>query len=197
MIPYTIKMEKLLDTNEEKWLDVKGFEGLYQVSNTGKIRSVDRLILKNNNRHARFKGQLLKPVTDRNGYRRIVLCKNKEKKTLSVHRLMAIAFIPNPLNHKQVNHINGIKDDNRLENLEWCTPSENILHAFRIGLGNSGLKGRNGERHPSSKLKTQDVLKIKQLLRQKQTNVAIAAKFNISEKAISDIRIKRTWAHLL
>lgn len=197
MVPYSTKMTNLLDNIEEKWLDVKGYEGLYQVSNTGKIRSVDRLILKNNNRHAWFQGQVLKPATNRNGYSRIVLSKDKEKKTLSVHRLMAIAFIPNPLNHKQVNHINGIKDDNRLENLEWCTPSENILHAYRTGLGHSGLKGCNGERHPSSKLKTQDVLKIKQLLREKQTNVAIASKFNISEKAISDIRIKRTWSHLL
>lgn len=189
-------MVQEINVNDEIWVDVKGYEGLYKISNFGHIKSVERLILKSNGRHSIFPSKPLKPVTNRLGYKRVVLSNKTGKKTYSIHRIVATAFIPNESNKKQVNHINGIKNDNRSENLEWCSPSENMIHAFKSGLATSFLKGLKGQTHPSSKLKTDQVLKIKQLLYNNETNVSIAKKFNVSDKAISDIRIKRTWAHL-
>lgn len=110
----------------ENWRDIKEYEGLYQVSNFGRVRSLDRYV---NNRHKNgnklVKGKLLKQVKLSGGYLGVTLCKNNVIKTHSVHRLVAQAFKPNPQNKKCVNHLNKIRTDNRAENLEWCTYKEN------------------------------------------------------------------------
>lgn len=108
--------------NIEVWKDIEGFDGQYQVSNTGRVASC--------------KQQTKRIVTEciRLGYRKVHLSKGKKFLLYSVHRLMAQAFIPNPQNKPQINHINGIKSDNTLSNLEWCTNKENSIHAFRLGL---------------------------------------------------------------
>lgn len=124
---------------EEIWKDIKGYEGLYQISNFGRVK---RLIYANN-----FNGKstnklpdifkcnkILKKYITSNGYERIMLCKNGARKRFMVHKLVAQAFIPNPLNKTQINHINGIKTDNKSYNLEWCTPRENLNHAYKNGL---------------------------------------------------------------
>ena len=104
-----------------EWKDVKGYEGIYLVSNTGEIRS-----LKYNKN--------LKPFLTHWGYLRIVLNKDKKTKTTFVHRVVASAFIPNPDNKPQVNHIDGNKQNNRVENLEWVSDKENKIHGFKNGL---------------------------------------------------------------
>lgn len=106
---------------EEIWKDVKGYEGHYTISNLGNLRSHKRNII-----------NLMCPAPTNQGYLRVKLTTNGISTTLSMHRLVAEAFIDNPENKRCVNHINGIKDDNRLENLEWSTDSENIKHAFDI-----------------------------------------------------------------
>lgn len=96
----------------------------------------------------------LKPVLDKKGYVYVTLCRDKKHCPSKIHRLVAEHFIPNPENKPQVNHINGIKTDNRVENLEWCTGSENVLHAFRV-LGRKPSRaflGRFGKLHPLSKV---------------------------------------------
>ena len=98
--------------------DVVGYEGLYVVSNQGNIYSL------NYNRTGKV--VKLKPGIDKDGYLDVVLCKNGEHKQYRIHRLVAEAFIPNPLGFPQVNHINEIKSDNRAENLEWCSAQYNI-----------------------------------------------------------------------
>jgi hypothetical protein len=114
----------------EVWKDIPGYEGLYQVSSLGRIKSLDRHRM--DGRH--YRERILKPSSDLAGYLSVELCKEGTGKRILVHRLVAQVFVPNPENKKEVNHINGTKADNRSENLEWNTSSENQLHAFRTGL---------------------------------------------------------------
>lgn len=116
----------------EIWKDLVGYEESYQISNLGNLKSKDKMVKSSNNSMACKKGQLIKTITRKHGYVEVCLCNKNKKKTFRVHRLVAISFIPNSENKKQVNHINGIKTDNRLENLEWCTSKENINHAFDV-----------------------------------------------------------------
>lgn len=108
----------------EIWKTINGYEGLYEVSNLGNVRSKDRWV--NNNGTMEFrKGHIMQPNICK-GYRTICFCVNTKTKRFRVARLVAEAFIPNPYNKEQVDHINTIKNDDRVENLRWCTRSENM-----------------------------------------------------------------------
>ena len=129
---------------EEIWKDIEGYEGLYQVSDLGRIRNFQNKIMK---QHKNHKGYLI-----------IQLSKEGRRKTLIVHRLVAKAFIPNKNNKEQINHINCNKADNNIENLEWVTTKENVVHAFKHKLktkeGSVKLLGKyakKGEENPKSK----------------------------------------------
>lgn len=106
----------------EKWKKIRDTN--YSISNTGKVR--------NDKRNA-----ILTPAIDKDGYERVGLGR---KPLEFVHRLVAVAFIPNPQNKTQVNHINGVKNDNRVDNLEWCTPRENQLHRYRVLKKNASVE---------------------------------------------------------
>ena len=132
---------------DEIWRDIPNFEGRYQVSNQGQVKSLSRKV---NNHTGQFliKEKILKQRTDFKGYMRIDLKDNNGKRCyLGVHRLVALAFIPNPENKPQVNHIDGNKNHNNVENLEWCTNGENQKHAYKTGLnrvtGKAGRKPRS------------------------------------------------------
>ena len=120
--------------NKEIWKDIKGFEGLYQVSNMGEVKSLDRKVIQYNgyNYSERiYKGKMLKSAISRNGYKRVVLQNVNAKKNCCVHRLVAEAFIPNPNNLLIINHKDENKLNNQVENLEWCTQSYNINYGNR------------------------------------------------------------------
>lgn len=115
---------------KEIWRNVKNYEGLYQVSNMGNIKRLGIV-----NQFGFFpKEKILTPKKCKNGYLRVSLGKQNKFKEFYIHRLVAEHFIENPLLKQQVNHLNGIKNDNRVENLEWVTPKENMRHAIKHGL---------------------------------------------------------------
>src|SRR5690606_10676441 len=144
-VPYELAV-KLKDL--EEWKDVKGYEGLYQVSNMGNVRSLN---------YKGIKGltQNLKPALSNKGYFMLPLCKKGKQKTHCVHRLVAESFleIPEELKNKRitVNHKNGVKTNNTIKNLEWCSYSDNNKHAYKFLGKKSGMKSRTGRSNVNSK----------------------------------------------
>ncbi len=127
----------------EEWKDIPGYFGLYIISNMGRIMRVPGWdvvkgseIVKGKIRHYErqriVKLRILKPSIDRDGYHRISLSKNGKAKIFTVHRLVVMAFIPNPENKPEIDHINGNKQDNRVENLRWVTHKENINNPITL-----------------------------------------------------------------
>ena len=111
----------------EEWRDIEGFEGYYQVSNLGRVRSVDREIYHPYNKTiSHYKGKILKPGKRNKGYLGICLTKGNKQKSFLVHRLVAQAFIPNPYNFEQINHKDEDKTNNQVSNLEWCDCKYNM-----------------------------------------------------------------------
>lgn len=135
----------------ESWKDIVGFEGLYQVSNLGQIKSVQRVIVRSDGRSKSIKERILKPQKYSNKYLFVGLWKENICSQHMVHRLVAIHFIPNPENKPEVNHRLGIKEDNRASELEWMTCSENGLHAYEIGLKKPAGTGKTNELNGHSK----------------------------------------------
>ena len=107
----------------EVWKDVQGYEGLYKVSNLGKVKRLFKS----------GKENVLSGRADKDGYIEVILSKNQKKKTCRLHRLVALAFIPNPNGKKEVNHKDKNKQNNSVDNLEWVTTAENIRHSFAMG----------------------------------------------------------------
>lgn len=118
----------------EVWKVVKGFEGFYEVSNLGRVRSVERTVLYKDGRKFNYKSILLKAGKDQRGYLQVGFNKNGANSTHRIHRLVAENFIPNHSINKEVNHIDGVKENNKLDNLEWVTSSENTKKGYELGL---------------------------------------------------------------
>jgi len=144
-----------MNDNLEIWGKIDGWDGVYMVSNFGKVKSIPRYIPCKNGANRLTKESILKQQVDKFGYCRIGLHKNHKMKLCVVHRLVAKAFLPNPENKPCVNHINGNPSDNQIGNLEWCTYKENSTHAFKVlkrkvsgsALGISWPENKKGTNH--------------------------------------------------
>lgn len=161
---------------------IKGFEGLYEISDKGEVISLERTLPVMGTNYTRKE---TKTFGHKNGRGYLVFdFRRRGGKCVSVHRLVAEAFIPNPENKPQINHKNGIKTDNRVENLEWCTNSENQIHAFKNGLQKSNFN------HPNSKLTYDDVIYIKTNYQKGVLGkgmTSLAKKFNVCYTTIQQI----------
>ena len=174
---------------EEIWKDIEGYEGHYQVSNLGRVRSLGKY-RKNflTGGYSYHKGKILKNILNRKGYYYITLYKNGKAIKKTIHRLVATAFIANTKNKPQVNHINGIKTDNRVENLEWCDSRENRIHAFKIGLQKSG------EERKTAKLTQKQADEIrKEYTSGKISKRQLAEKYGVSEGTIKCVILRKTY----
>lgn len=165
---------------KEIWKDIT-LEGRdFSVSNLGNLR---------------WKGKLNGPSirVNKYGYCVFTFKRKSERATITktIHRVVAITFIGLDEKRKYVNHIDGNKTNNRIDNLEWCTPGENQRHAYRIG-----LRSNKGSKHPSNKLKESDVLDIVRMLNGKKRQEDIAKIYGVSRTTVGAISNGQTWSHL-
>lgn len=126
-----------------EWKPVLGYELLYEISNTGLLKGIKR-------------NKILTPFKDKDGYSKITLSNRRIKKCTSIHRLVALSFIPNPKGRDMINHIDGDVNNNNSENLEWCNNSENQIHALKIGL----LKRKYGRDNPAYGKPSKQAIKV-------------------------------------
>jgi len=183
----------------EEWRDIPDYEGLYQASDLGRIKGLDRVLNFNKFKTKQWKGIVLSQGNLKNRrYLRVFLQKDGIKKEITVHRLVALTFIPNPENKPQVNHIGRFVDnkegnrlDNRVVSLEWCTISENQIHAIEKGL----KKVTKGDDCSWSKLTEKEVLEIRKIGKTIK-GVDLSKKYNVSTALISMVLNKKIWEHL-
>ena len=180
---------------EEIWKDIEGYKGLYQVSNLGRVRSLDRRVIRPDGSIMSFRGRMLKQGLTPKFYLKVYPSKRSKKESLQVHRLVALSFIPNPENKSDVNHIDGNKQNNNVKNLEWATALENQLHAYKNGLKHA----KHGESNGMHKLKEPQVLWIREhyIPRSREFGQrALGGKFGIDKSIIRDITNRKTWKHI-
>lgn len=178
---------------EEIWSDIEGFEGFYQVSNKGNVKSLDRLVNGCSFKgYQRMKGKQLKLQKRKSGHLDVLLKKNGKEKRCWVHRLVAKAFIPNPDNLPIVNHIDSNPQNNSVENLEWCTQQHNINHCVKSGRFNP----RKGVDHKDCRLTEEQVIEIRKLGGNGLSYQKISQLFNISDTHVKNIIIRKKWKHI-
>jgi len=176
----------------EIWKDVLGYEGFYEVSNLGRVKSLPRVWYAGNTKALRRKGEtIMKLYIDGGGYCQVDFSINCKHKRYSVHRVVASAFIDNPENKPCVNHINSDRTDNRVENLEWVTYHENTKHAFKYG----NMKKNKGIIHGMCRLTEEDVLKIREL-EDVHPHETLAKMFNTGRRNVGYILSRKLWKHI-
>jgi hypothetical protein len=183
--------EQSIPCENEEWKPVVGYEGLYEVSCSGRVRRPPEL--ERQPRYNIYPGRILRPYHDeRTGYFGLTLTKNKVSRLERPHRLVALAFIGPCPDGQEVNHKNGIKTDNSVSNLEYVTPRENAKHARRMGLFVPAV----GENASMARLTTEDVLEIRRRRSCGEQLRSIAKDFGINIPHTCAITKRKRWKHV-
>lgn len=168
----------------ELWKDIENFNGLYQISNFGNVKSMPKMVIFSNGRKRHYDELILKLRKDGKGYNFVTLYKKDFNIQVRVHRLVAEAFIINHNNSPCVNHKNGIRTDNNIENLEWCTHSENTLDGIKRGTINN----------PSKKISIEDAVKIRDIYSSTaHTQKEVGEMFGLTQSQIHRIVNNISW----
>lgn len=168
----------------ERWQAIEGTNSRYFISTFGRLITVA------------WKGtdqtRVMKPALDANGYLRTMIIQNGRTRTVKMHRLVAQAYLPNPLNSPEVNHKSMTKDDNRVENLEWATGKQNVQHAFKT----SG-RTMQGTKAPNAKLTEAQVLEIRaKYVPRLYSATRLAKEYSVSQPTVKAILQRRHWKHI-
>lgn len=177
MVSYTYEI-KGDDTMKEEWKDIKGYEGFYQISNFGRVKSLGGWC-----GTAKRKEKIRSTSLTHDGYVKVRLIHQGKDKTMRVHRLVAETFIPNPKNKNTVNHIDGNKQNNTVSNLEWVDRTEQMLHAYNLGLKTS----RTGSNNSNAKLTDEQIREIRKAYipySKEFGTVALAKKYGVTNRVI-------------
>lgn len=178
--------------SEESWKAIPGYEGLYEASDLGKVKSLDREV-RGKRGPQRIKGKVLKPWKDTRGYPQVYLCLEGKRKPVSVHRIVMLTFVGEGGLKNTVNHINGQLDDNRLVNLEWCTQKENNRKAFDTGLMDTLL----GENNTTSGLTNKQALEIRKLYSEGKKSKEISEMYQVKRYHICNIVHNKSFKRVI
>lgn len=175
----------------EFWKYIPNTNNRYLISNNGRLLTL------------KYKGSnnasIMKPAKNKKGYLHTLIVYNGKLKPVTIHRLVATAWLDNPFNKSQVNHINFIRTDNRVENLEWCTPKENTLHSYNHGriVMPKNAPPMQGSKNGCSKLNEEQVREIRMKFKPRiYTREMLAKEYNVKATTIKDV-ILRSWKHVL
>jgi len=178
---------------EENWKDIPGYEGYYQASTLGRVRSINRVtnaLSKHRNAIKRhYRGSIKKITLKWNGYQQVTLARDGVHKRLLVHRLIALALISNPYNKPEINHIDGNKGNNIVSNIEWVTSSENQIHA------NNVLMVQVGENNPNSKFRDSEVRRIIDEYKVIANYKILAKRYNVDPATIRKMVLRKTYRY--
>lgn len=176
----------------EIWKEIPGWERYYKVSNLGNFISLERKIDRGNNTTKILKQRILK-LCKRGLYIHMKFCRNGKEESYQAHKLVSLIFLPNPENKKMVNHKNGIKTDNRVENLEWCTAKENVRHTHATGL----VHPQRGAKRYNAKLTEDEAFEILQLNRMYGLGPKMIARhYNLDSSTVTVLLQRKTWKHV-
>ncbi len=178
----------------EEWRAVAGYEGLYEVSNQGRVRSLARVVRKSDGTKQTYAGRILRSAVTAGGYRIVALSRGGKTVTKTVHRLVATAFLPRADERDVVNHINFDRADARVENLEWVTQAQNCRHTISAG---RWLAPRcRGEDAGCAKLTERDVVAIRREFALGASMRSLGLKYGVTGMSIKRVVTGMTWSHI-